>query len=108
MIDFLKQAFGAHEVARYQDASGAIVHARVTIDGATIEMGEAHGPYQPMPTAIYLYVTDVDGTYQRALAAGATSRLPPTDQPYGDRNAWVQDPQGHTWYIATPMKGATA
>jgi PhnB protein len=107
MIDFLKRAFGAEEVARYQDASGAIVHARVTINGAAIEMGEAHGPYQPMSTATYLYVRDVDATYQRALDAGATSVLAPTDQPYGDRNAWVRDPEGYTWYIATPRKDAT-
>ena len=107
MIDFLKRAFGAEEVARYQDASGAIVHARVTIAGAAIEMGEAHGPYQPMPMAIYLYVRHVDATYRRALDAGATSVLAPTDQPYGDRNAWVRDPEGYTWYIATPLGGAT-
>lgn len=108
MIEFLKRAFGAEEVARYQDASGAIVHARVTINGAAIEMGEAHGPYQPMPAATYLYVPDVDATYRRALDAGATSLLVPTDQPYGDRNAWVRDAEGFTWYIATPKGEATA
>jgi PhnB protein len=108
MIDFLKQAFGAEEIARYQDASGAIVHARVTIDGAAIEMGEAHGPYQPMGSAIYLYVGDVDATYARALEAGANSILAPADQPYGDRNAWVQDAEGYTWYIASPRGSAAA
>lgn len=108
MIDFLKQAFGAEEWARYQDESGRIVHARVTINGAAIEMGEAHGPYQPMPMATYLYVPDVDATYRRALDAGATSMLVPTDQPYGDRNAWVRDAEGYTWYIATPKRDAIA
>jgi PhnB protein len=108
MIDFLKQAFNAEEVARYQDDAGRVMHARVTIGGAAIEMGEPQGPYQPIPMAIYLYVPDVDATYQRALEAGATSKLAPTDQPYGDRNAWVEDPQGHTWYIATPREDATA
>ena len=107
MIDFLKRAFNAEEVARYQDDAGRIMHARVTIDGAAIEMGEPQGPYQPIPMATYLYVPDVDATYQRALNAGAISKLVPTDQPYGDRNAWVEDPQGHTWYIATPKSGAT-
>ncbi|HEV2425102.1 MAG TPA: VOC family protein [Terriglobia bacterium] len=108
MIEFLKRAFGAEEIARYQDASGAIVHARMTIYGAAVEMGEAHGPYQPMPMAIYLYVPDVDATYRRALDAGATSVFAPADQPYGDRNAWVRDPEGYTWYIATPGRSATA
>lgn len=106
MIDFLKRAFGAEEIARHQAPDGAIVHARVRIGDAMVEMGEAHGPYQPMPTATYLYVPDADATYQRALEEGATSTLPPTDQPYGDRNAWVVDPFGYTWYIATPIRRA--
>ena len=104
VIDFLKQAFGAEEIARYADTDGRVAHAEVRIGGAIIEMGEAHGPYQPIPTALYLYVADVDATYRKAIEAGATSMLVPTDQPYGDRNAWVRDPFGTTWYIATPMK----
>ena len=37
----------------------------------------------------------------RALSAGATSTGEPVDQPYGDREAAVQDPFGNYWYIAT-------
>lgn len=108
MIDFLKRAFDAEEIARYQDPSGVVLHAHVTIQGAAVEMGEAHGPYQPMPSATYLYVPDVDTAYQRAMEAGGVSLQPPADQPYGDRNAWVRDPEGHTWYIAMPLKNAGA
>ncbi|HEY6293930.1 MAG TPA: VOC family protein [Terriglobia bacterium] len=104
MIDFLKQAFGAEEVARYADAEGTLQHAAIRIGDSMVEMGEAHGPYQPVPMAIYLYVADVDATYDRALRAGATSITPPADQPYGDRNAGVQDRFGHTWYIATHIR----
>lgn len=57
-----------------------------------------------MPTAIYLFVEDVDATYERALRAGATSMLPPTGQPYGDRNAWVKDPFDNVWYLAAPVR----
>jgi PhnB protein len=104
MIDFLKQAFGADEVARYAGPDGSIVHAQVRIGDSVLEMGEAHGPYQPMPSAIYLYVADVDSTYQRALEAGATAAQPPADRPYGDRTAFVKDPFGTTWYIATHVR----
>jgi PhnB protein len=104
-IDFLKQAFEAEEIARYADPDGRIAHAEVRIGDSMLEMGEAHGPYESMPTGIYLYVADVDVTYKKALAAGATSVQPPTDQPYGDRNAFVTDPSGITWYIATYLKG---
>jgi PhnB protein len=105
LIDFLKQAFAAAEIGRHADPTGRIAHAEVRIGGAVLEMGEAHGPYQSMSTAIYLYVPDVDAAYGRAIEAGAASVLPPTDQPYGDRNAWVSDSSGVTWYIATPIAG---
>jgi uncharacterized glyoxalase superfamily protein PhnB len=101
MIDFLKDAFGAEVAAQYATPEGVIHHATVRIGDSAIEMGEAHGAAQPMPAAVYLYVEDVDAVYERAVRAGGTSQLPPTDQPYGDRNAYVRDPFGNMWYIAT-------
>ena len=103
-IDFLTRALGGEEVARHAGPDLAIVHAKVGIGDSVIEMGEAHGPYQPMPTMLYLYVEDVDGLYQRAVRAGGTSMQPPTDQPYGDRTAHVKDAFGNSWYIATHVK----
>ena len=103
MIDFLKQAFDAEEVVRYSDDQGTVNHAALRIGDSMVEMGEAHGPYRPVPMAIYLYVPDADAIYQRALQAGAASISTPADQPYGDRNAGVQDRFGHTWYIATHL-----
>jgi uncharacterized glyoxalase superfamily protein PhnB len=103
-IDFLAQAFGAETVARHESLDGTVLHAKVRIGDSIVEMGEAHGQWQPMATTIYLYVPDVDETYRRAVAAGATSLYEPADQPYGDRNAGVKDAFGHTWYIATHIK----
>ena len=103
-IDFLKQALGAEELFRSQEARGAVHHARLRIGDSILEMGEAHAEFVPMPTTFYLYVEDCDALYRSALAAGATSLNPPADQPYGDRNAGVQDPFGNTWYIATHIK----
>ena len=48
-----------------------------------------------------LYVRDVDGTFARAVAAGATVRRPVADQFYGDRVGTLTDPFGHVWSIAT-------
>ena len=104
MIDFLKEAFGAEETGRAQSPDGTIAHAKVRIGDSILEMGEAHGEYQPMPAVFYLYVNDVDAWYQRAVAAGATSQGEPTDQPYGDRVAGVMDPFDNVWYIATHIK----
>jgi PhnB protein len=104
MIEFLKQAFGAQQDAIYQSPDGVVHHARVKIGDSMIEMGEANGPYQPMPSMFYLYVKDCDALYASALRAGATSISEPADQPYGDRSAGVRDPFGTQWYIATHIK----
>ena len=105
MIEFLKPAFGATEVAVYrQPADGPVVHAKIKIGDSVLEMGEAHGPYQPMPTMFFLYVDDVDAWYERAVASGAISISEPEDKPYGGRVAGVTDPFDNTWYIATHLQ----
>jgi PhnB protein len=108
VIKFLTHAFGAQELARHASPDGVVHHAEVRVGTSVVEMGEAHGPYQPMASVLYLYVPDVDAVYRRALQAGATSISEPADQPYGDRNAGVKDPFGNTWYIATHIKDVTA
>lgn len=105
LISFLRRAFGAGDVEQYASPDGVIHHAKVRIGDSAVEMGEAHGPYQPMPTTFYLYVPDVDATYRRALEAGATSISEPADHPYGDRNAGVKDAFGNQWYIASHVRG---
>ncbi len=103
-IDFVKEAFAAEEISRDQSPEGVIHHATVRIGDSMIEMGEAHGESQPMPPALYTYVEDVNAAYKSALEAGAISVLEPVDQPYGDRNAWVKDSWGNTWYLASQIQ----
>ena len=102
-IDFVTNAFGGKELMRHAEGD-MIMHAKVQIGDSVIELGEARYPTQSLPTAIYLYVNDVDAMYEQALQAGGTSMLAPTDQDYGDRNAWVKDPFDNVWYIAAPVK----
>ena len=59
------------------------------------------GPRDAMPSFLYLYVDDVYTTYQKALLSGAVSIEEPSDLPYGDRRAMVEDPCGNAWQIAT-------
>jgi len=106
LIDFLQRAFGAEEQSRTQSPDGVIRHATMKIGDSMIEMGEAHGPWQPMPTTFFLYVDDVDAWYERAVAAGATSRGAPANQPYGDRVGGVADAFGNLWYLATHISDA--
>jgi PhnB protein len=101
LIDFMKQAFNAEEVEVYRaQEGGPVAHAKLRIIDSVIELSEAHGEWQPMPTAFFLYVADSDALFNQSLAAGATVVYPLADQPYG-HGGGVQDPHGNHWYIYT-------
>jgi PhnB protein len=110
-IDFYKKAFGATELMRMAGPDGRVGHAEIKIGAALIMLADEHpeiGFRSPKslgvsrsPVGIHLYVDDVDAVYKRALQAGATSLCEPADQFYGDRNAQLQDPSGHVWFIST-------
>ena len=104
VVNFLKRAFEAEETGRYTSPDGVVHHNTVKIGDSYLEMGEAHGPYQPMKSMFYVYVPNVDDVYRTALAAGAKSLNEPADQPYGDRVGAVTDIFGNQWWIATHVK----
>lgn len=101
-IEFLKHAFGAQSLGVHQAPDGRVMHADVRIGDAVIEMGET----TPMPATFYLYVPDADAVYRNAVAAGAKSLFPPTDESWGDRLAVVEDAWGNGWCIATHRERA--
>lgn len=106
-IDFLKAAFGAEERVRVPLPDGKIMHAQLGLGNGAVEVADANDQYPSAPTDIHLYVDDADATFDRALAAGATSIYRPTDEhPSGDRWGAAKDQFGNRWYIATP-KGWT-
>jgi len=106
-LEFLKSAFDGVERLRVPAPDGSLMHSEVTIGNGMIEAGDANEQVPPAPMDIHLYVKDADATFDRALAAGATSIYRPTDEhPSGDRWGALKDPFGNNWYIATP-KGWT-
>ena len=98
-IDFLKRAFGAEEMAVFEQ-SGRVMHAVVRLGDAVLEMGEAADRAGIPANGFFVFVEDVEAAYARALAAGATAIRPPEDIPYGLRSAIVKDPQGYLWWPA--------
>lgn len=99
LIEFLKRGFDAEEIEVHRAAEqDTVVHAKLRILDSMIEMGEAHGPWQPMPTCFFLYVDDPDTLYHRALQAGATALYPVSHQAYG-RSGAVLDTHGNQWFI---------
>ncbi len=101
VIDFVKRAFEATEIGRFEHPNGGVMHAEVKIGDSIVMMGEPHGDIEARPAVLHLYVEDVDTSYRRALEAGARSLREPADQFYGDRSAGVQDPAGNQWWLAT-------
>jgi PhnB protein len=108
-IEFYKQAFGATELERMEMPDGKIAHAEIKVGDSIIMLGDEspqQGTRSPQSLGgsscgLYLYVEDVDKTFDRAITAGATSTMEVKDQFYGDRNGSLVDPFGHTWYVAT-------
>src|ERR1044072_3245307 len=107
MIDFLKGAFGAEERSVHRSPDGVIRHASIQVGTSVIEMGEAHGQWQPMPSVFMMYVDDVDAWYERAIKAeGVIAKNAPALQPHGARMGSIQDPFDNVWYIASQVQTA--
>jgi PhnB protein len=104
-VEFLKKAFGAElSFEPMTRPDGKIGHADLKIGDSHVMIGEASDQHPAMPAMVHLYVPNVDAVYQRAIAAGGTSAMEPTDQFYGDRGSSVKDPSGNHWYIATHIE----
>jgi PhnB protein len=111
-IDFYKEAFGAQEVMRIPGPSGALMHAAVSLNGATIFLVDENsgcGAMSPTslggtPVTFNLGVSDVDASMARAQAAGASVKMPAEDQFWGDRYGLMEDPFGHRWAFVAPIR----
>ena len=111
-IHFCATTFGAVERVRRPGPDGTVAHALMTIGPAMIMVeGEwptltsrAPNPDGSSPVVMYVYVEDVDQTVERAVAAGARVLIPLQNQFWGDRTAWIMDPSGHVWTVATRIE----
>ena len=115
-LDWYAQALGARELMRCPLPGGGIAHAEVMIGDSHVMLADEvpdQGFVGPQTlggagVSLMLYVDEVDATFARAVAAGATSRRPVVDQFYGDRSGTLVDPFGHVWTIATHKEDVSA
>lgn len=111
-LDFYGKAFGAEELFRMAGPGGGVMHAEMKIGDSMIMLGDecpqrgVLGPQSRGGTTVslMLYVTEVDAAFNRAVAAGCTVKMPPTNMFWGDRFCKVADPFGHEWAIATHIE----
>jgi len=107
--DFLVETLGFASGGVVEDGDGAVVHGEVRVGERRIWLHAAAGGLTTPRLAgsasagVVVHVADVDAHFAHAKAQGATILREPTDEDYGQREYGVQDPEGHSWYIATPF-----
>jgi PhnB protein len=113
-LEFYAEVFGATERMRFPGPDGAVAHAEIEV-GDSVIMVEDEDPYRGTtappadglpgtPVFQFVYVADVDAVVARAVELGATVRRPAQDQFYGDRDAFLVDPFGHAWTVASHIE----
>src|SRR5262249_26492832 len=108
-VDFYKAAFGAAEVYRVEDPSGAVV-SRLSVDDAEFWVADEspeHANFSPESLGggtvrMILTVADPDALFARAVAAGARVVVA-VEEAHGWRLGRVADPFGHHWEIGRPL-----
>jgi uncharacterized glyoxalase superfamily protein PhnB len=111
-IDFYRRAFGAVEVFRVVGDDGRLGHAELQLGDVRLLLSDAYpeiGVQAPRDlggsgVTLHLAVTDCDAVHDRAVAAGASSVRPPSDQAHGNRLATIEDPFGHRWMLSQELE----
>jgi PhnB protein len=99
-FEFTKIVFGAEEKYKAMRDEKTIMHAEISIGSSIIMFADATEQFAKRTSGMFLYVDDCDAVYDKALANGATTVMPPADQSYG-RSAGITDPFGNTWWITS-------
>jgi PhnB protein len=108
-IDFYKEAFGAEEVLRMPGPDGSVAHAELQIGDSKLMLSDPFPQSNVRPplerggptASVFMYVEDVDSTFEHAQQAGAIVVSELEDMFWGDRFGTLADPFGHVWSVAT-------
>ena len=113
-LDFYAAVFGATERMRFPGPGGSVAHAEIQIGDSVVIVEdedprrETKGPpttgLPGNPAYLFIYVEDVDAVVEYAAKLGATVQRPAQDQFYGDRDAFIVDPFGHGWTVASHVE----
>ena len=101
-ISFMQKVFGATEKVRHMRDEQTIRHGEVLAGDSVIMFSDTAPGFDVCNAAMFIYVADADAAYEKAIAEGAKSIMPVSDQSYG-RSGGVIDPFGNTWWITAHM-----
>ena len=109
-IAFMENVLGAEINDLHTDpATGRVVHASLVLEDSIIMIGGAMEGWPERPAHVHVYVSDVDASYAKALAFGATSVMEPAQKSsQDDRRAGLLDAGGTTWWLATHTPAGAA
>ena len=108
-IRSLGATFGFVELFSVPESGQIVRHAQLRLGTNVIMLGSARpGERMTSPQALgaatqalYVYVDDLDGHFERARSAGAEITSPPKDTDFGAREYHVRDVEGHLWTFGT-------
>jgi len=108
-IEWLERALGMCRGMVSQNSDGVVMHAQLSIAGATLMLGSNTGDEGrlELPSgggSVYIALDSaeqVDELFASASAAGAEVLQPVTDQSYGSHEFTVADPEGNAWSVGT-------
>jgi len=103
-IDFFDAVFAAKVRHQMTKPDGSIGHTELQVGDSVIMLSEAAPGFPANRSMLYIYVSDVDAAYGRAIDAGATPIMPVTDHFYGDRSGGVSEPCGNMIWIGTHIE----
>lgn len=108
LLDFVREAFGAEEMARVHNEDGTIGHAELRIGDSVVMAFDAKPEWPDTPSFLRLYVEDGDAAYQQAIGAGATAVTEMTLLSWGDAVGRVRDPLGNLWWLQARVEDVGA
>ncbi|MGA2114692.1 MAG: VOC family protein [Bryobacteraceae bacterium] len=113
-IEWLCRAFGFEKQAVYPNPDGSIAHAQLVFGNGMVMLGSVnkgtpHAELIRQPEEVggvetqapCLIVSDCDGIYAMAKAAGAEMVMEIADMGYGGRAFSCRDPEGHLWSVGS-------
>jgi PhnB protein len=111
-IEFYQKAFGAQALYVHNMPDGKVMHATLKIGNSKLMLAdEFPGMSTPSPATVggspvvlNIYVEDVDALFNQAVAAGATVKMPLSNQFWGDRYGHIVDPFGFTWALGAHVE----
>jgi catechol 2,3-dioxygenase-like lactoylglutathione lyase family enzyme len=69
-----------------------------------LQLDREHAPVPAIWGRVIFWVDDVDAVHGRAVAAGYSPEMAPSDAPWGERYFHIHDPDGHELSFARPLE----